>query len=80
MGRAGGPGGPGRKSKGDRDHFLTRPPRALGDLIRASADDADLSYSEYIAVLLAHAHGRPDLAPASLPPRLQEELPLQNTA
>lgn len=79
MGRR--PGGPGRKSKGDRDHFLTRPPRALGDVIRARADEADLSYSEYIATLLAHAHGMPELAPAVLPPsQAQEELPLMRSA
>lgn len=47
----------GRRSKGDRDQIITRPPRAVGDAVRAAADDSGMSISDYIAKVLADLHG-----------------------
>jgi hypothetical protein len=68
----------GRPSKGDRDLLVTRPARPLGDVVRARADEAGLTISEYVAVVLAHAHGMPEHAPATLGARPQTELPLKS--
>jgi len=50
----------GRPSKGDRDHIVSRPPDPIGEAVRASADKAGLSISEYVANVLATAHGLPE--------------------
>lgn len=49
--------GPGRPSKGDRHQFATRVPRQVADAIQENADNNGLSYSEYLAWVLANAHG-----------------------
>ena len=49
----------GRKDKGDRVAVLTRPPLALAEAVRAAADEADMSISDYVANVLAAAHGFP---------------------
>lgn len=49
--------GPGRPSKGDRHLFATRLPRPVADSVQARSDELGLSYSEYIAWILANAHG-----------------------
>ncbi|MGZ4524769.1 MAG: hypothetical protein ACXVXO_15380 [Mycobacteriaceae bacterium] len=49
----------GRPSKGDRAPLLTRPPIELAQAVRAEAERLDLSYSDYIANILAAAHGFP---------------------
>jgi hypothetical protein len=49
----------GRPSKGNRATLLTRPPVALVEAVRAEAERQDLSYSDYIANVLAAAHGFP---------------------
>ncbi len=72
-------GGPGRPSKGDRDVIITRPARPLGDVVRARADEAGLSISEYVASVLAEVHHLPQYAPQARPPQ-PEELPLSKTA
>lgn len=71
--------GGGRPSKGDRHQFITRVPRAAADRIQAEADRLDLSYSEYIAYVLANAHGIETPLPehASYD---QRELPLASSA
>ena len=56
------PPGSGRKSKGPRDVFTTRLPTALGDLVRADAERVDLSYSDYMANLVAEKYGFPLVA------------------
>lgn len=68
--------GPGRRSKGDRDAFYTRPPRAIGERIRVEADRLGVSYSDYIAALVADQLGMREEAP-TLPDRAQQELPLK---
>jgi hypothetical protein len=69
--------GPGRPSKGDRDAFVTRPARDVGNEIRRRAEEAGMPYGEYIAALLAYQVGRPDLAPRSA---VQEALLIKRTA
>lgn len=49
----------GRPNKGDRDAIMTRPSRALGDVVREAADKQGLSISDYVANLLAREHGFP---------------------
>ncbi|GAB3682876.1 hypothetical protein GCM10028814_20430 [Angustibacter aerolatus] len=68
----------GRPSKGDRDQILTRPPRALGDAVRAHAEELGMTVSDYVATLLADAHGMPEYAPSRVASRPQEELPLKS--
>lgn len=52
----------GRPGKGDRVPLLTRPPLDLARAVRAEAERLDLSYSDYIANVLAAAHGFPPVA------------------
>ena len=68
----------GRPSKGDRDSIITRPLRPLGDVVRTRADEAGLSISDYVASVLATAHGLPQYAPVA--PQQNEELPLQRVS
>lgn len=53
----------GRPSKGDRDAFKVRPARPVGERVRELAEAAGMSYSDYIAAVLARDVGMPDLAP-----------------
>ena len=69
----------GRPYKGDRDHIVTRPSRVVGDLVRQRADEAGLTISDYVASVLARAHGVPE-ADLLTPDRNQEVLPLGKTA
>lgn len=66
----------GRPSKGHRELMATRPAIELAALVRIAADDAGMSISEYIATVLAKAHGVPHLAP-TVHTNTQEELPLR---
>ena len=68
--------GPGRKSKGDRDAFYTRPMRPVGERVRANAEALGMDFGEYISAVLAEHVGLPHLAPQ---PRgtNQQELPLK---
>ena len=68
----------GRPSKGDRDAFMTKPARPVGDAIRHNAEELDMTYGDYIAAILARELGMPEHAP--MPPHSNnEELPI-NTA
>ncbi len=49
----------GRPSKGERVPLLTRTPLELARAVRGEAERLDLSYSDYIANVLAAAHGFP---------------------
>ncbi len=69
----------GRPSKGDRDHIVTRPSRVIGDLVRQRADEAGLTISDYVANVLARAHGLPEPVIAS-DEHIQGVLPLGKTA
>lgn len=53
----------GRPSKGDRDQFLPKVPRALADLVRRNADAISVHHGEYIASVLAEQFAMPWLAP-----------------
>lgn len=53
----------GRPYKGDRDQFISRPARAVGDEIRRRADAMGLTYSDFIATILAEGLGMPEHAP-----------------
>jgi hypothetical protein len=65
----------GRPSKGDRDAFKVRPARPVGERVRELAEAAGMSYSDYIAAVLARDVGMPDLAPRTENVR-HEELPI----
>jgi hypothetical protein len=70
----------GRPSKGARDVIVTRPARPLGNVVRARADEAGMTISEYVAMVLARAHGMPEFAPVPSATPEQEVLPLCKTA
>jgi hypothetical protein len=70
-----GPGRPGRIHKGDRDQFITRVARPVGDAIRAKAAAAGMSYTDYVAAVLAEHEGMPELAPRPVAAG-QGELPI----
>lgn len=72
--------GRGRPSKGDRDAFVTRPARPVGDEIRQRADAAGMHYGEYIAAVLAREVGMPELAPVPSVSADQEALPIKRSA
>lgn len=69
----------GRPSKGDRDAFKVRPARPVGDVVRAQADAAGMTYGDYISAILAREVGMPDLAPRA-PHANDEELPIAAVA
>jgi len=58
------PEGSGRRSKGPRDVFTTRIPTPLADQLRADAERQDLSYSDFLANVVAEKYGHPPVAPA----------------
>lgn len=68
----------GRPSKGERDLLVSRVPRQIAEEIRKQADDLDITLSEYIAGVLAEAHGfeRPLYERERIAQRDQEELPI----
>lgn len=54
--------GPGRPNKGPRLLFTVRMPAALADAVRADAERLDLTYSDYVANLVAETYGEPPVA------------------
>lgn len=58
---------------------MTRPSRVVGDLVRQRADEAGLTISDYVADLLAQAHGVTE-TPLHARNCGQEVLPLGKTA
>ena len=54
----------GRPSKGNRDQLITRVATPLGEVVRAHADQAGLTVSDYVATVLAKEHELPEYAPA----------------
>lgn len=69
----------GRPSKGDRHAFMTRIPRAAADRVQEDAQRLGISYSDYIAYLVANAVGVETSLPSTSQDR-QEELPLQSAS
>lgn len=67
----------GRPSKGPRDLLVTRPAVELAAVVRNRADELEMSISDYIATVLAEAHGMPHAAP-TVHPSTQQELPLKS--
>ena len=57
--------------------MVTRPQRALADAIMRQAAAEGMSISDYIAGVLAHAHGMPQYAPQPGLDVHQEALPLK---
>lgn len=57
----------GRPSKGNRSTLITRPPAELADAVRDEAERLGLTYSDYIANLLAAAHSFPPVVAPSDP-------------
>lgn len=69
----------GRPSKGDRDAFMTKPARPVGDAIRHNAEELGMTYGDYIASILARELGMPEHAP--VPPHSNdEELPIKTAS
>lgn len=68
----------GRPSKGERRVMVTRVPTQLSDEVIAQAEARGLSWGEYIADILAEAHGYPRSSLATR--RHQEELPLDQAS
>jgi len=64
------PASGGRPHKGDRSTLITRPPTPLAEAVRDEAERQGLSYSDYVANILAAAHGFPPVAtpPVATPP------------
>lgn len=60
--------GPGRRSKGPRKAFMSRFPEDLAVLVEDEAIARDISNSEYIALLVAQAHGFDVTMPARIVP------------
>lgn len=69
----------GRPSKGDRHAFMTRIPRAAADRVLEDAQRLGISYSDYIAFLVANAVGVETDLPSNSRDR-QQELPLQSAS
>lgn len=70
----------GRPTKGPRDAIMVRPHADLGVLIREAAEAEGMHIGDYVAVILAEHHARPDLAPRAQANAAQEVLPLASTA
>jgi len=70
-----GPGRPGRTHKGDRDLFIFRIARPVGDVICARSAAAGMSYSDYLAAMVARSEGMPQYAPQPHPVFDRGELP-----
>lgn len=66
----------GRPSKGERVVMVTRPALPLGDVIRDRAAERGQTISDYIATVLAHAHGLDQYAPVTGASADQGVLPL----
>jgi hypothetical protein len=61
--------------------MMVRPRQELGDLIRAKAQEAGMSITDFIANSMAETLGRPELAPEETRTnKSQRELPLPRTA
>ena len=54
--------GSGRRSKGSRHIFTTRIPTPLASQLRADAERLELSYSDFIANVVAEKYGLPPVA------------------
>lgn len=67
----------GRTSKGDRHVIVTRPQRPVADVVIREAAAAGMSISDYVAAVLAHAHGMSQYAPRPQVAIDQQELPLK---
>lgn len=65
--------GPGRPSRGKRHPFFTRIPEELASEVIEEADARDMSYSEYIALVVAEKHGRPTTFPPRQKPIAQQQ-------
>lgn len=66
--------GPGRPSKGERKGYFTRVPIEDALQVDAAADAADVSYSEYIAALIALGLRYRDELPEKFQPKPAEEV------
>jgi hypothetical protein len=60
--------------KGDRDAFYTRPPKAVGAIIRERAKELDLAYGDYISAILSEYVGLSHLMPMPQKPQAHDLL------
>ena len=67
----------GRPSKGDRHVIVTRPQRAVAEVVMREAAAHGMTISDYVAAVLARAHDMPQYAPRPGAPTDQQELPLK---
>jgi hypothetical protein len=70
----------GRPHKGDRALIATRLAQPLATVVRARADEASMTITDYVAMVLARAHGMPEYAPVPSTSMEQGVLPLSKTA
>ena len=74
----------GRPSKGKRYPFMSRVPQDLAEVVMEEAEKRGLSYSDYIALVLAERHDvkLPDHfhPPATPDQTIQETLPMQTAS
>lgn len=74
----------GRRNKGKRHSFMSRVPEELAERVIAEAEASDLTYSDYIALVLAEKHDfelpAPYPKPAPMTDSVQEEIPMQNAS
>ncbi len=66
----------GRPSKGHRELLATRAAPGLSRAVRSHAEARGLTVSDYIAIVLADAVGRPEDAPINNTKTPQESLPM----
>lgn len=73
--------GQGRPHKGARDSIMIRPRQSLGELIRAQADEAGMTITDFVSTAMAEKLGHPELAPEDTTRNTaQEVLPLADSA
>ena len=72
------PGRRRRNYKGDRDAMMIRTDAVVGQAVRARADEAGMTLSDYVAALLASEVEMPERAPATPRARTDQQLPLDD--
>lgn len=70
----------GRPSKGDRDAFLVRPPRPIGNVIRQRANALGMSYSDFVSSVVARELGMTEHFPQPSLHSTAQELPIADVA
>lgn len=73
----------GRRNKGKRHSFMSRVPQDLAARVIQEAEASGLTYSDYIALVLAEKHDYPlaeHIRPNTSTDSVQEEIPLKTAS